>query len=45
VNATGDEFAMVVELWNNGYLLVQQDQSEEWDMGSSLYVPPVFYGG
>jgi hypothetical protein len=44
VNATGDEFAMVVELWNNGYLLVQHGQTEEWDMGSSLYVPPVFYG-
>ncbi|MFO7623916.1 MAG: hypothetical protein R6V73_06160 [Anaerolineales bacterium] len=44
VNAAGDEFAMVVELWNNGYRLVQQDQSGEWDMGSSLYVPPVFYG-
>jgi hypothetical protein len=43
VNAAGDEFAMVVELWNDGYLLVQQDQSEEWDMGSSLYIPPVFY--
>jgi hypothetical protein len=43
VNAAGDEFAMVVELWNDGYRLVQQDQAEEWDMGSSLYIPPVFY--
>jgi hypothetical protein len=43
VNAAGDEFAMVVELWNDGYRLVQQDQTAEWDMGSSLYIPPVFY--
>jgi hypothetical protein len=44
VNAAGDDFAMVVELWNNGYRLVQEQQTEEWDMGSSLYIPPVFYG-
>lgn len=43
VNAAGNEFAMVVELWNDGYRLVQQDQTEQWDMGSSLYIPPVFY--
>jgi len=43
VNAAGNDFAMVVELWNDGYRLVQQDQTEQWDMGSSLYIPPVFY--
>jgi PAS domain-containing protein len=44
INAAGDDFAMVVELWNDGYRLVRQDQAEEWDMGSGLYIPPVFYG-
>ena len=43
VNQAGDLFAMVVELWNDGYLLVQEGQVEKWDMSTSLFIPPVLF--
>jgi hypothetical protein len=40
--------AMTVEIWNGGYRLVQLDNGDisikDWDMGSSLFFPPVIHG-
>jgi hypothetical protein len=44
INASGSDFAMVVELWNNGTFIVRKDNLAEWDMSASLFIPPVFYG-
>jgi hypothetical protein len=44
INASKNDFAMVVEVWNNGTLIVRKDNLAEWDMGASLFIQPVFYG-
>ena len=44
VSASGEDFALVVEILNNGYRLVRQERIEEWDISASLFIPPVFFG-
>jgi hypothetical protein len=49
VSASGSDFALVVEIWNGGYRLVRKESLqkgifEDWDMGASQFIPPVFYG-
>ena len=43
MNTTMDKFALVVEIQDNGYRLVQEGRIEKWDMMSSLFIPPVLY--
>ncbi len=43
LSVSGQDFALLVELWNGGYHLVLHEQVEVWDMGASLFIPPVFY--
>jgi hypothetical protein len=44
VDGSGSDFALVVELWSDGFRLVQNGRIQDWDMGASLYTPPVFHG-
>ncbi len=44
VSASGSDFALVVEILNKGDRLVRRDSLEEWDMGASQFIPPVFLG-
>jgi hypothetical protein len=43
-NQSGADFALVVEVLNDGYRLVQKDSLTDWDMSASLFTPPVLYG-
>ena len=44
VSASGGDFALVVEVLNDGYRLVGNDRLINWDMSTSLFTAPVFYG-
>jgi hypothetical protein len=44
VNASGSDFALLVERFNRGYLLVRKDGLENWDMAQRQFLPPVFVG-
>lgn len=41
---SGADFALVVEVLNDGYRLVQKDGVTDWDMSASLFTAPIFYG-
>jgi hypothetical protein len=42
VSASGKDFAMVAEIWNDGDRLVRNDSLADYDMSSSEFIPPVF---
>jgi hypothetical protein len=44
INASGSDFALVVETWNEGYRLARNGSLGDWDMGASWYIPPIFSG-
>jgi hypothetical protein len=43
-NPSGSDFALVLEVWNEGYRLARLEGLSDWDMSASLFIPPVFYG-
>ena len=44
VNASASDFALVLGVLDGSYRLVRRDTLEDWDMATSLFIPPVFSG-
>lgn len=44
VSDSRNDFALVVGILNGGYRLVRKDVLGDWDLGASLFIPPVFSG-
>jgi hypothetical protein len=44
VSASGNDFAMLVEINNDGQQLVTKEGVQDWDGAASMFIPPVYYG-